>query len=65
MFENLLLDLILLEQSNMLKVNVKIVKYWPNSRGRYFAERAEFCLGHFWGAPGQNFSSLEKNQKIL
>ena len=34
------------------------------SRGRYFAERAKFCLGHFWGAPGQNFSSLEENQKI-
>ena len=38
---------------------------WPTARGRYFAERAEFCLGHFWGAPGQNFSSLEENQKIL
>ena len=34
-------------------------------RGRYFAERAKYCLRHFWGAPGQNFSSLEENQKIL
>ena len=34
-------------------------------RGRYFVERAQFCRGHFWGAPGQNFSSLEENQKIL
>ena len=24
-------------------------------RGKYFAERGRLCLGHFWGAPGQNF----------
>ena len=22
-------------------------------RGRNFSERATFCIGHFWGAPGQ------------
>ena len=34
-------------------------------RDRYFAERAQFCRGHFWGAPGQNFCSLNENQKIV
>ena len=33
---------------------------WPKlhlelSRGKYFAERGRLCLGHFRGAPGQNF----------
>ena len=28
------------------------------SRGKYFAERRRFCLGHFLGAPGQNFCFL-------
>jgi len=42
-----------------------IYKQRQFSSGRYFAERARFCLGHFWGAPGQNICSLEENQKIL
>ena len=46
-------------------LQVKTILITISRRGRYFAEKAQFCLGHFWGAPGQNFSSMEENQKTL
>ena len=43
----------------------KSVNIFGTTRGIFFAERARLCLGHFRGAPGQNFWFSEENQKML
>ena len=40
--------------SKLLTTSTNVLTIVEFHRGKYFAERGRLCLGHFWGAPGQN-----------